>query len=221
MIFMEIREYVSKFEQPTDRETPREYRFVAYTDSAPALMIEFFPTNFHIYGPRALRSEQVLGNLREAMRAAMFTARMGPPLVREADFFSAATMVCVAQDDEVNVWQLDQAPGKPGIRTDLADFESQFESIERMVHATTSYISMTIPMLGFAHWADLEGAPNPRSGFAFYRGCWEPRWYPEWSWWQHGFIEKLIAELTTAPVMQSDLSEIADFAMMQWRKRYV
>jgi hypothetical protein len=218
---MEIREYISKFEGATNQETPREYRFVAYADNAPAFMIEFFPTNFHIYGPRALSREQVLSNLREAMREAIFTAHMGPPPMRDADIFSAATMVCVAEDDEINVWQLDRVPGIPGRRDYLADFESHFKAIERMIQATSSYVNISMPMMGFAHWADLEGAPNPRSGFAFYRGCWEPRWYPDWPWWQHGFMGKLIVGLATVPVTESDLSQIADFANMQWRKRYV
>jgi hypothetical protein len=65
-IMIKIHEYISKHEQHRDKEAPTEDRFVAYANGIPALMIEFFPIDFHIYGPRAPSLKEFFGNLRSA-----------------------------------------------------------------------------------------------------------------------------------------------------------
>jgi hypothetical protein len=255
---VEIREYVSKFERRTDGDVPPEYpvspeypdgdglpeyepppdyldagvpperRFVAYADGTPQLMIEFFASDFHIYGPRALRIDEFLGNLRLATQEGILrnaVRLMAPEFPRRStSVFSHASMICARTDGETVESSLD-ARLREALRPGAPDLESSFALIERWIPITTSYCSITVPTLGVTHWADIDGTPNARSGFGFASSPWEPWWtsdgLPKWTWSREESLAQLIMGLTTLSLIREDILAIAAFTIEQWRYRYV
>src|SRR5579862_440420 len=71
-IMIEIRKYVSRFQPDPAHPIPSEDRFVVYKQGLPTLMIEFFDTDFHIYGPQPLEPEQFLRAMFSSEREAYF-----------------------------------------------------------------------------------------------------------------------------------------------------
>lgn len=218
---VEIRPYISKFKDRSDKEILPEYRFVAYADGIPALMIEFFAADFHIYGPRGMQLDELLGNLRYATDEVL--RYVLPALPLEFPLFSGATMTCAGNDGEPSVWHLDgitwetDPPGNP-----FRNLESSFERVRRKIPAETSFLNITLPSLGFMHWGDIEGTPNARSGFGFGSRMDYPwAFHPGRPLSQRSVLTNVIKSLSSMPLEREDLLAIAEFAIRNQRDRYV
>jgi hypothetical protein len=234
-LMVAIRKYVSKFESRIDEDVPTDHRFVAYyPGGTPALMIEFSASDFQMYGPRALRVDEFVENIRSAIQTQPQILRppMGPGRFSRSNLFSAATILCATNDGETSTWPLDRILGEaPPGRESLGHSEVSFDVIKSMISPTASYVSVTVPQLGLTHWADIDGTPNARSGFAFRSELFRSRYPSNLAEFGPFDLHMPIMALTRLPASPDafsglrfgpeDVIEIANFTVAQLKGWHV
>jgi hypothetical protein len=221
---VEISKYQSQFSRE-GREfvPPPDDRYVAYVDSEAALMLELTANGFQCYGPRALSVEEFLKNIQVATDVSSFELRqrlsmaMGPQLAR-ASSLSGATLTCSDRSGETSVWSLDTPWQERARPTRLfEDFGYYARFVRTLVPDEPSYLKVTIPMIGVTHWADIEGAPNPRSGFLLHPGLFfELRVFVNAE-----LVSALFRSLTVAKLDQEDVAKLINFMFGDQRERNV
>lgn len=219
---VEISKYESQF-SGEGREFEPNDRYVAYVDSEPALMLELTANGFQFYGPRALSVDEFLKNIQVATDVSTFVFRqrlavaMSQQLARASSLFGA-TLTCSDSSGETSVWSLDtrwRAIARPN--RSLEDFGYYASFIRTLVPDQPTYLKVAIPMIGVTHWADIEGAPNPRSGFLLHPGL-----FFELSVFVNAeLISALFRSLTVAKLGQEDVAQIINFMFGDQRERNV
>jgi hypothetical protein len=173
-------------------------------------MIEFFPKDFHLYGPRAMSVDQFIINV-VWMVGALITAPVGLPLMVGRKALSGAVVTFANTDGEAVTSLLDGALEKGEVAGHL------LYHFEHIVPQTASYVSISLPELGLTEWADLEGTPNARSGAAFALGPRKSRLLVPFNY----VIGYLIGTLPAVPLSPVDGADILNFTRREVRTRYV
>jgi len=219
---VEISQYRSAFsDEGREFVPPPNERYVAYVDSEPALMLELTVNGFQCYGPRALSVEEFLTNIQFATEVSSFDTRQRlsiPPELARASSFSGATLTCSDSEGQTSVWSLDTPwNGRARPSRFFADSGSYDRFIRTLVPDEPAYLKVTIPMIGVTHWADIEGTPNPRSGFLLHPGLFfELRVFIN-----RELISALFRSLTGAKLDQEDVAKILDYMFGDQRERNV
>jgi hypothetical protein len=213
---VEIRNYVRKFQPPSFAKQPApDDRFVVYAAGTPALMIEFFDNDYHIYGPAHKTLDGIFDNLLLVVGAIFRTDGI-------STISSGRSLYYLLRNDRLNIdalWatidgdirtrQTSSALGNR-FRGDpipiLELFWAGIKDLRSSIPSDAAYLSLTIRELGLVLWADIHGSVNPRSGIALGSTLFSRAILP------------VLRSFTTTPWRdEEDGEQVVDFVNERWR----
>lgn len=178
-----------------------ESRFVAQVDGEPALMIEFLPERYQIYGPRPTTPRALL-TFGFFMASACMDMR---GIVDPRDI--AADLMIVAENNEVLRDRQPVPPFNSLARTE-ARVAEYAEWLAGRIPPWATYIECSVKAFDLDVWSDLGPTEQPRAGVALR----DP--LPD-----HKMVD--LQQYSRQTLSDSDLADIYLFVNDQVSRRYV